>query len=279
MMALFSTETGDRIFWTHVRRYVFSGSTHGSRPLPPPLPSSLPPSLPSPRESRLFAWEINVRLPRIRGRYHQRNGVTFDKIGYYYPFLLSPQGVARPALARCFVSSSFNCSSRDRQVFELGRGRGKKREPLRRSSPFLPLNKIFEIGREREKKLGSIRVFSSTLKKKKKKEKSVTMERDFSPARKRIFSRRTKAVSRCPRGSVVTCKKKKRKGKRKKGKKEEVGARTWKEVGGRWVVERGKVGGRKKHRKRVPWGWGWCEKVLEPDSQTEETDRQTCGKE
>lgn len=95
-----------------------------------PLPSSLPPSLPSPRESRLFAWEINVRLPRIRGRYHQRNGVTFDKIGYYYPFLLSPQGVARPALARCFVSSSFNCSSRDRQVFELGRGRGKKENPL-----------------------------------------------------------------------------------------------------------------------------------------------------
>lgn len=103
---------------------------------------------------------------------YQRNGVTFDKIGYYYPFLLSPQGVARPALARCFVSSSFNCSSRDRQVFvELGGGgkKGKKkngRHPLRHSSPFLPfMYKISE--RERARYVPFLLYFEMIKKKKK----------------------------------------------------------------------------------------------------------------
>lgn len=46
------------------------------------------------------------------------------------------------------------------------------------------------------------------------------------------------------------------------------------------MVERGKAGGRaKKTWEKSSVGVGWCEKVLEPDSQTEETDRQTCGKE
>lgn len=51
-------------------------------------------------------------------------------------------------------------------------------------------------------------------------------------------------------------------------------------IRGGWVVERGKAGERaKKTWEKSFVGAGWCEKVLEPDSQTEETDRQTCGKE
>lgn len=159
-MALFSTETGDRIFWTHVRRHVFSGSTHGiNRSSPPPRP---PPSLMNPGYlpgKLMCAYHVFVRP------LYQRNGVTFDKIGYYYPFLLSPQGVARPALARCFVSSSFNCSSRDRQVFvELGGGgkKGKKRTggiPLDIRLLFFRL--CIKYPRERE--LDTC-LFSSTLK-------------------------------------------------------------------------------------------------------------------
>lgn len=130
-------------------------------------PSSLPLMNPGYLPGKLMCvYHVFVRSWPL----YQRNGVTFDKIGYYYPFLLSPQGVARPVLARCFVSSSFNCSSRDRRVFvELEEEGGKKKNgySLRCSSPFLSLNKIFERGRgrEREKRLGSIRVFSSTLKK------------------------------------------------------------------------------------------------------------------
>lgn len=126
-------------------------------PSPPPPPSLMNPGyLPG---KLMCAYHVFVRP------LYQRNGVTFDKIGYYYPFLLSPQGVARPALARCFVSSSFNCSSRDRQVFvELGGGgkKGKKRTggiPLDIRLLFFRL--CIKYPRERE--LDTC-LFSSTLK-------------------------------------------------------------------------------------------------------------------
>lgn len=54
---------------------------------------------------------------------YQRNWLTFDKIGYYYPFLLSPQGVVRPALARCFVLSSFNCRPLPRRQVRIDFGK------------------------------------------------------------------------------------------------------------------------------------------------------------
>lgn len=209
-------------------------------------PSSLPLMNPGYLPGKLMCvYHVFVRSWPL----YQRNGVTFDKIGYYYPFLLSPQGVARPVLARCFVSSSFNCSSRDRRVFvELEEEGGKKKNgySLRCSSPFLSLNKIFERGRgrEREKRLGSIRVFSSTLKKKKRKIGGDETE-SLPPGRE--SSRRTKAASMSSRIRSHVQKKKGEKERRKgkKGKKEEVRARTWKEVGGggRKVGGSGALGG------------------------------------
>ena len=116
-MALFCTETGDRIFWT---RTVFSGLAATSardRNPPSPLPLMNPGYLPG---KLMCAYHVFVRPWPL----YQRNGLTFDKIGCYYPFLLSPQGVAHPASARCFVLSSFNCraSSRDQVRTEF---RGK----------------------------------------------------------------------------------------------------------------------------------------------------------
>lgn len=76
-------------------------------------------------------------------------------------------------------------------------------------------------------------------------------------------------------------KREKRKKRRSKSAHVERGWRRWAEGG--WIRGVGWLKGVRwageKNIGKEFRGAGWCEKVLEPDSQTEETDRQTCGKE